>query len=1257
MRTLKKIAFIASWLFAYSNILSQSPNAEFSATPLVVCVGDTVYFTDLSSPGNSPIIQWDWNFGDGGSSTIKNAKHVYSAAGDYTITLVVTNSNNLANPEVKTNYIKVNPNPIASFSATASSCTLPVSVTFNNSSSSGTNFSYLWDFDNGTTSTQFSPGTSNYSTPASYDVSLLVTNTTTGCHSTKVSPVVISNFVANFNSVDSICVGGTTTLTDLSTIGANTWNWNSGSGQSSSIQNPTFTYNTAGTFTITLTSQNTLIGCTSTITKQIVVVPLPIPTFTVDEQRGCAPFHVNFTNTSPSTLNNFVWNFGNGSTYSGLNPPEQIYNPGNVYDTFDISITCSGILGCTNTINLNNYIYTAPLLAKFNAIDSMGCSPLTADYNNLSTFPYSAFDPIISYVWTFDDGTTYNGPNPPNDIYPVGLYDLSLTVTTQNGCVNTLTKPNYIQVGSIDTVDFTSSPSSLCVHQNFNFTDQSVIGVPYNPGELTYNWLFGDGGESHIPSPSYAYTIDTGYYNVTFQIVFRGCMKMITKDSVAHIKPSVARFQITPGLICNPVSFPVNISLSDMSTIGDPSHDVEMIWRWDNPTNGSLLLNDVDLDPDDDGSITHDFTGYGTYTVKQVIYNHTTGCNDSITHELVISEIIPDFILSSDSICVGDEVTFTENSSSTNGLISNFFQFYANNNVQFQPPNSTTEEFDSSATYIINYFTMNDVGCTGFISKTLTVLEKPLAVISPSDDASCAPVEIIFYNNSTPQGNGYSNLTQFEWTLPDGSIQVLNSFDSVKYTFLTQGNFPTSLIATDGFGCVSDEVTINTSITKPTPNFNIDSVVCNHELFSASNSTTGINPISYVWSIDHNPSSNAVNLDSVFNEQIDTNITHITHLITLYATDSNGCLDSISKNIHVSLPFANLDYVATGANLNTNNSATCPPVFEDYDNQSTSFGTMSYSWNFGDGNSSTLFEPQNTYVFAGTYSLFMQVTDQYGCIDDTTFIDYLTIGGPSVTTSIIPTSELCDNAFVFDTLSTNNVVNYEWDFGDGTSIENQSNVEHNYPNAGTYYTSLIIYDSVGCKVIYPLDTIILNNQITAHVVPSSLEVETNSEVIFDDQSIFNVPGVSWTWNFGDFNGVNLINSNDVSTSYSYQYPYTYTVILTVQDVNGCIDSDTILIHVKGSVHVPNVFTVNGDDINDILTFPFDIFKSYDVLILNRWGVTVYDRTNETGTYIWDGTHQGKEECPDGVYYYIIKGFLLDESPFEVTGFVTKFGGD
>ncbi len=1218
---------------------SQGPTAQFTATPLSVCIGDNVTFNSTSINGNSPINHYSWNFGDGNSATTQNATHAFTTAGTYTITLVVTDQNNLADPEVKLNYITVNPTPVSQFTFTNNGCILPAAITFNNQSSSGSNFSYAWNFGNTQTSTQQNPPTISYANTGTYNVDLLVTNTITGCHSTISNPLTISTFSSAFTVQDSACVGSNVSVTDNSTTGVNGWTWNNGNGTVSNNQNPTFTYNTPGTYTITLNSQNTLSGCTGAATHQIVIVPLPNPTFTANPLSGCAPLNVQFTNTTANG-SNYIWTFGDGSTFNGQTPPTHIYNSNG---NFNVSLTTTGVLGCVKTTTLTNYIQTSPPVADFSAPTTSGCSPISVNFSSTS----SSVDPITSWSWSFGDGTTFNGQNPPAHIYNSGIYTVTLTITTQNGCTDIETKPNFIQVGAIDLVNFSYTPAIQCAKNTVTFTDLSVISTPHIPSDITYNWTFGDGGTSTQQNPTWSYPTDTGYFDVQLIVTFRGCRDTMKIDSAVYIKAPISLFSPAQSLYCN-LPLPVNVTMNDNAIIGKQTDSVKMIWRWNDPLLTNTVLSNSYLDNNGNGTSSFTYNSYGTYSIKQVVYNYTTGCADSTTQQITISQTVANFTLSNDSICKNGLVTLTSTSTSIDPLGTYSFNMGNGQSVTGSP---ATYTYPTAGSFNITLTATNNVGCSGtHVFTNMNVLELPVASISPSALNGCAPINVVYTNSSHPQGNGYPTFSSFAWTFPNNTTQTTNSLATpTNYTINTQGTFTTNLIATDGFGCVSLPANISTNITIPLPSFTIDSVLCNHILVDGTNTSTGLNPLTYQWNIDNNNTSNSSNFSHQFNDQTSNSFTP--HKITLIATDGNGCIDSVSVNVKVTSPLPSESHLFSGANLNSNNSASCPPIIGNYTNHTTYYGlTPNYYWSFGDGNHSTLVNPQNIFVFAGTYNLSLIVTDQFGCKDSISY-DHLTISGPSVSPSIISTPNPCDNNFIFDTTNSVDINHFYWDLGDGTNITSLSNT-HNYPNQGNYITTLHIFDANNCEIKY-YDTLnVISNQINANFTATPSTAPMGTQIIFDDQSSFNSPIQSWHWFYGDFNNTDQINITDTNTSFIYDLPYLYPVTLVVTDFNGCSDTTTIIVHITGDIEVPNVFTPNGDGTNDIFQFSHNIFKSYDVLILNRWGNVVFENKNVIGTYIWNGKDMKLNECTDGVFYYIIKGSYKDETPFEKNGFVS-----
>jgi PKD repeat protein len=197
-------------------------------------------------------------------------------------------------------------------------------------------------------------------------------------------------------------------------------------------------------------------------------------------------------------------------------------------------------------------------------------------------------DPITSWSWNFGDNTTFVGQNPPIHNYPSGSFDVTLTISTLSGCVSTLTIPDYIVVGNINVINFSANPLQQCVKSYIQFTNLTAITTPHTPDEVTYTWDFGDGGSAVVASPSHMYVSDTGYFDVTLIVEFRGCIDSVTILNAVKIKAPISRFQPSTSLFCNPSSFPVNLTVNDISLIGKISDDVQMIWRWGDGTQITL---------------------------------------------------------------------------------------------------------------------------------------------------------------------------------------------------------------------------------------------------------------------------------------------------------------------------------------------------------------------------------------------------------------------------------------------------------------------------------------------------------------------------------------------------------------------------------------------------------------------------------------------------------------------------------------------
>ena len=229
--------------------------ANFSATPTSGVASLAVSFTDLST--GSGITSWSWDFGDGNTSTAQNPQHTYTAAGTYTVSLTVFNSD-CDKTETKNGYVTVSEMPTADFTSDGTSGDAPLTVSFTDQSI-GNPTSWSWNFGDGNTSTAQNPS-HTYTAAGTYDVSLTATNEAGSDTMTKMAYIEVSQAPAPTSQFSGTPTSGdaplTVSFTDQSIGNPTSWSWNFGDGNTSTAQNPSHTYTAEGDYTVSLTATN-----------------------------------------------------------------------------------------------------------------------------------------------------------------------------------------------------------------------------------------------------------------------------------------------------------------------------------------------------------------------------------------------------------------------------------------------------------------------------------------------------------------------------------------------------------------------------------------------------------------------------------------------------------------------------------------------------------------------------------------------------------------------------------------------------------------------------------------------------------------------------------------------------------------------------------------------------------------------------------------------------------------------------------------
>jgi len=396
-----------------------SPQVGFTVTPATACVGDTFSFNGVS-PGNSV---FQWNFGDGGTSTMQSPRHVYTASGTYTVSLTVVSAGNGCSATV-TRPLVVLGTPVASFTPQPAAGCIDLRVTFQNTSQ-GAAFN-IWDFGDGNSSALANPA-HTYTAQGVYTVTLTAEHATSGCRATATATVTAHprpSSAFTLSQTES-CVAPVTVGTTNTSQGAISHQWDFGNGQSSSLNQPSITFGAPGTYTVRLTTTNQY-GCTATSTAAFTVHVPPVASFTVPPGWACAGQPLRFTNTSQNS-NSFQWWFGDGATSTQAFPTHRYTTPG----SFDVTLVAVGSGGCTDTLRTIAGVRVAPTPTAVFTPELSDVLPNEVRFRNESL-------DATRYGWDFGDGTGSTDVDPTH-LFSAGLggYTICLTAGNDFGCSDT----------------------------------------------------------------------------------------------------------------------------------------------------------------------------------------------------------------------------------------------------------------------------------------------------------------------------------------------------------------------------------------------------------------------------------------------------------------------------------------------------------------------------------------------------------------------------------------------------------------------------------------------------------------------------------------------------------------------------------------------------------------------------------------------------------------------------------------------------
>lgn len=1114
---------------AYIDVLPE-PTVNFTANKTDFCGAPaTVNFTP-SITGSAPgPYTYAWTFGGAGTSTNTNPSQTFNgpAPAQYTVQLNVTSSNGCNGSVIKTNYIRLH-DPVANFTGPSSACLYEV-VNFTNTGSIGGGATYIWDFGDGSNTSNATNGSHIYTSAGVYTVKL--TTTTGGCTDV-VSKTITITPQANpqvIMSPDSLCPPPQNVT--FSTVPAmSQYNWviqhSSGTAYPTSTA-PSQLYTTPGRYTTVVYAEDSY-GCKDTADLTFDIFDLYIETeinnktnkFPNYTDSGCVPFICKFEpdiydqnhNTYFYGVKSAYWDFGDGNTSTAITPTHTYTDSGN----FKIVVE---IITNNNCTIYDTMFVKAGYLphSNFKISPQVVCTKEQVLFTATST----GYDTLV-YQWFFGDGnraTSVGDTLMTHDYACTDTFDVRL-ITSHKGCADDTTIEDAVEV--LPPCAQWTAKANCSNRLEVQFTNQSI-------GDSTCFWDFGDGNTSTARDPKHTYST-SGTYSVMLAVY----------NSTTNCRDT-ATLPVFVG--DNPVDM-----LSNKTTLctGDSVYfhayltkDSLAAQNFDFYINGSLAYAGAL------SGFSHTFTQAGVYTVK-VVSTDNEFCLDSITKTnwITVGRPKAGFVADNTHICEPNNVEFTDTSSAGPGttIVSRFWSFGTSATDTLTTTNAIENKwYPQKGDFDVFLVVTDNLGCTD------TVLKSPyIHVVKPSadfnvDQTVCVGEEVEFEDVS-------NNAIKYLWDFGDGNTDT--TVGDVKHTYNTKGAFTATLIVTDTLGCKDTSAGVIINATKPTADFTMsDSMSVCPPLVVNFDGSMSQNVFTYTWDFDDGAGKGR----KVKHTVVYNNIKN--YKVTLLITDTAGCVDSITKDIQILGYAGAFDYTPKEG---------CAPLTVNFTSQ-VKGNVPTIVWDFGDGNTlkGSFSQPQISYTYPkpGKYLPKMVFNNGLGCNTssdglDTIIVDDVTADFETGPACQYSTVEFFNKSQTIDAPITVNT----WTFHDG-GFSALKDPKRNYGAPGKYDVKLYVKNNRGCE-----DSI--ETELT---INEPIEVNAGGDTIIclaDSAHLVPTGGVSYVWT-----PAATLSCADCNAPYAFPKVKTqYTVIST--DVNGCHDTTQVEVDIK--THVESIAGKGGE---------------------------------------------------------------------------------
>jgi gliding motility-associated-like protein len=1133
--------------------------ADFTFSTAKGCLPLTVTFTSASKPGDGVVTSYFWDFGDGTTqqTSSPSVNHIYQTEGKASVNLTVTNQYGCYSTVVKNEIIQVLPKLEADFTVDQRIlCRITDEVKFTNNSNGPGTLSYLWNFGDGTTSTEKDPK-HIFAQKGIYSIALTVTSSE-GCvvTNTESNFVNVASFQSDFSlSSSEICAGYALEIKMLSTPEPTQTNWEMGDGTINNYSNNfSHSYFNKGEYEIKLV--NSFGSCKDSVTKIVKVKSSPVVNGFIDSliDKCGAPARMQFVDTSSGVVArewSFMYDFYNPVVDATTKDPVYTY-PADI--TYYVRLKVTNAEGCSTTVFkyvtvTRPYVYIEYLSSSINGLTS--CDPFTVKFNARTS------EPISVYKWIFPGGTTSSEPTPSFTFTQPSPNPVVLEYTTVSGCKGSAIYNNVNLLPELKADFVSTKGTDICgdtiIHIANTSKGERLKGQWFLDG-LATNGLYPNADNNDL----YLRFTESGKHTIMYVASNGFCNDTMIKVDYLTILPP---FPATGyGQIdCN--------SNRDVITFFDSSSGVAS-WHWDFGDGKSTSYTNYQK------TIDHKYDQPGKYTAIVSLTNGACTLRDTLS-VIIHEKKTPTLTLTDTNNCAGATLNFTISGLQSISYPNNGYWVDSiiyedgtlfNGNVtprQFRglPLNGYLTGLDSNQQKLRFIISNSMNGCADTSNYIDFKVRGAIADFVVEADNQCFQQPVVFNDKSFVIGNRI--IVSRTWDFGDGNVQTLINGGRVTHNYQNPGSYYVTLTVTDNEGCISSfSYNGYVRVKGPKAAFSASAtdVALNTTVYfnNRTNTYDAYNSI-YTWDFgDGSPASTEFYPSHTF-------AVAGTYTVTLTATDSvTGCTSQATEVIVVRNFNSAFSFTTSFVG-----SAKCPPVIARFTN--TSSGAVRVKWDFGDGSTAdNINYPSHVYTNPGTYIVTLYVFGDNGLTG--TYIDSVKVKNLTAAITFDP-KETCSSQPVSFQAAAAGVTNYLWDFGDGKLFSSgDSTTVHSYRGPGVYKPSLLITNSDGCTVAAAATEKVTIDSMSAKISGIPLQACNQVKINFK-ADVYSVGAaqsqnfLTYKWNFGTGNTGDT--SNIANPVFEYKTPGTYTVTLLVTARSGCVKEvkETVLVKESSKVTI------------------------------------------------------------------------------------------